>query len=180
MHPLGPKLLPGIFIGYYLRPGGRYDGDMFIADWDDIKSSQNVIEIPVRRIKSAEIKPRYSNGKFMFPLAEGRLFQPSSQSFGPHQRNRQPRCVAWKDDVTDEDIQERLNDDDEPKNFNDDDDTFDEVANLLGGRVNVNEVPQEYSDPIDYWTLTTDVLIIHHLRPRHECTYHRNGLYQFL
>ena len=53
MHPFGTKLLPGIFIGYYLEDGGRWhpsNGDLFVADWEDIKSADRASEIPIRRI----------------------------------------------------------------------------------------------------------------------------------
>ncbi len=35
MHHFGSKLLPGLFIGYYQRPGGLWGGDLFVVDWQE-------------------------------------------------------------------------------------------------------------------------------------------------
>ena len=51
MHPFGTKLLPGIFIGYYLEDGGRWHptkGELLVADWEDINRADRASEIPIK------------------------------------------------------------------------------------------------------------------------------------
>ena len=57
MHPFGSKMLHGIFIGYYLEDGGRWhNGDLMVADWEDIGQAERASEIPIRRLHHKEVK----------------------------------------------------------------------------------------------------------------------------
>ena len=79
MHAMGSKLLSGIIMGYHEKAGGHFSGDIYFADWEDIGAAERVSEIPVRRVHYKEIKPVYDkNGRFIFPIAEGKLNQPFS------------------------------------------------------------------------------------------------------
>ena len=51
MHPLGGKLLPAIFLGYSQDSGGLWNGDLLLADWEDIGTAERMQVIPERRIK---------------------------------------------------------------------------------------------------------------------------------
>ena len=68
MHPLGDKLLPGIFIGYKQKCGGSYDGTVFIADWEDFGNAEKAGEIHVRCIAEENVFPKlYHNKRRMLP-----------------------------------------------------------------------------------------------------------------
>ena len=79
----------------------------------------------------------------------------------------------WSDKTTDEDIP--LDDDRDGNRSaelegeeslllepDDDDDMIDDIA-WSGGRLDYDQVPEDEAD-LDYWTLTSDVLIVHHRR----------------
>ena len=102
MHPLGSKLLSGIFFGYHLKTGGLYDGDLFYADWEDFAKAESVSLIPLRRVKSAEMFPKMYSGNFKFPLADGRVTQPPSPFCEDRTRNRRCRSIAWSDEIEDD------------------------------------------------------------------------------
>ena len=44
-----PRMLPGLFIGYHLQPGGRFSGDYIVADLEDITGQAKHIRL--HRIK---------------------------------------------------------------------------------------------------------------------------------
>ena len=37
LHQFGPKVLPGIFLGYVLSAGGIWTGDIMVADIEDLE-----------------------------------------------------------------------------------------------------------------------------------------------
>ena len=92
MHPMGSKVLSGVFLGYKQRMGGDWSGDLYVADWEDFEKADHVGNIPVRPIKAAEVTPTWYSGDFRFPLATGTLRQPLNPSL-PKERNRQSRAV---------------------------------------------------------------------------------------
>ena len=55
--------------------GEKWDGDVFIADQDEISSAERFSEIHIRRIMSKDIEPVQLGGKFSFALAGGNLSQ---------------------------------------------------------------------------------------------------------
>ena len=95
MRPLGSKLLPGIFLGYYTRPGGLYDGDLFFADWDDIANAALASSIPIRRAKAWSYSRTCTPGKYSFPLAGGCLSQPPSPFCTRKLRSRRCRIISF-------------------------------------------------------------------------------------
>ena len=177
MSPFGAKTLPGIFLGYHEHKGGYFSGDLLLADWEDIAVATHVSEIPIRRLPYQEVFCIKRNGDFIYPLAEGTLAQPlHSSEHSMRQRNRQEKCISWKEITTDEDIPQ---DDEDSYTGGDSKEIVDEEepTDLLeesGGSVPCDDtgnpvIPEEdVADPDlkDYWTLTYDTLTIHHLRPR--------------
>ena len=174
MHPLGSKLLSGIFLGYYLKPEGLYDGDLFYADWEDFKKADSVSNIPLMRVKAAEMIPIKYSGNFKFPLADGRVIQPPSPFCVDRIRNRRSRCITWSDEIIDDALGDNDTDDGQNVELQDNeevaqepmeaDDLQDDVA-PLGGRIDADKVP-EGENYRGLWTLNSDVLIIYHLKPR--------------
>ena len=65
LHQVGPKMLPGIFIGNALNSGGGWTGDVLIADWQDIENQFKSKEVGIKKLQEA----------FTFPCAEGSLRQ---------------------------------------------------------------------------------------------------------
>ncbi len=65
---MGPKTLPGVFIGYHVNPGGEWSGDYLVADLAYFRADPDVprSQIKVHRIK--EVVPIF-DGKFVFPVA---------------------------------------------------------------------------------------------------------------
>ena len=149
VHPLGSKLLSGIFLGYYLKPGGLYDGDLFYADWEDFEKADSVSFIPLRRVKAAELFPVMCSRNLKFPLADGRVTQPPSPFCVDRTRNRRCRCIAWSDEINDDALGDNDADDGENVELQDNedvvqdpleaDDMQDDVA-PLGGRIDADKV----------------------------------------
>ena len=86
MHPFGSHMLPGIFVGFAQNVGGLYNGDLFVVDWEDMAQAERASEIPIRRIKEKEVRPKFYGGKFRFPVKEGVLSQPLAPT-----RHRRPQ-----------------------------------------------------------------------------------------
>ena len=69
-------MLSGIFTGYVQQSGGFWNGDVILAEWDNVNSAESVSDIYPRRVSHKELTVIKVNGKHKFPLAEGALNQP--------------------------------------------------------------------------------------------------------
>ena len=65
---VGWKTLPGIFIGYSLKSGGEWDGDLLVADKRDLSVATTPSIVPVRRLKADEVFAVKNDGEWIFPL----------------------------------------------------------------------------------------------------------------
>ncbi len=65
---MGPKTLPGVFVGYHVNPGGEWSGDYLVADLEYFRKNPDVPRpgVKVHRIKEVGLNP---DGKFVFPVA---------------------------------------------------------------------------------------------------------------
>ena len=70
LHQFGPKVLPGIFLGYLLHAGGIWKGDILVADIEDLEQ-MDASEIYAKRLKAKEVLSPMSGEKFIFPIADG-------------------------------------------------------------------------------------------------------------
>ena len=86
IHNYGEKILSGIFVGYSERAGGEWNGDLLIADWDQIENAERAADVKIKRCPASEVKVCKLNGKFRFPVKEGSLKQPPSNSTHAHKR----------------------------------------------------------------------------------------------
>ena len=50
-HKYGDKMLPGIFVGYDIKAGGKWSGDVLVIDWDELQEAENVNEVYPKRFK---------------------------------------------------------------------------------------------------------------------------------
>ena len=130
--------------------------------------------IPLRRVRAAEMFPIKYSGNFKSSPADGRITQPPSPFCVGRTRNRRSRCITWSDEIIDDALGDNDADDGRDAELQDNeevaqepvepDDLQDDVA-PLGGRIDADKVPEDESYR-DYWTLNSDLLIIHHLKPR--------------
>ena len=54
LHQFGPKVLPGIFLGYALNAGGVWKGDILVADLEELEQ-MDASEIHARRLNAKEV-----------------------------------------------------------------------------------------------------------------------------
>ena len=71
IHQFGKKVLPGLFLGYALYAGGNWKGDMMVADIEELET-MDASEIYSKRLNAKEVTFPKENGKFIFPVADGR------------------------------------------------------------------------------------------------------------
>ena len=67
----GKKVLPGLFFGYALYAGGVWKGDIMVADTEELET-MDASEIYSKRLNAKEVTFPKENGKFVFPVADGR------------------------------------------------------------------------------------------------------------
>ena len=79
-HELGPKTLPGIFMGYKQEAGGGWDGNLPVCDTDELQQAACYNDIYVKTFKAAEVLDDFIDGKPWFPVAAETVQQPSSAS----------------------------------------------------------------------------------------------------
>ncbi len=65
---MGPKTLPGVFIGYHVNPGGEWSGDYLVADLAYFRENPDVVRSKVKIHRIKEAVP-ILDGKFVFPVA---------------------------------------------------------------------------------------------------------------
>ena len=63
IHQFGKKVLPGLFLGYALYAERIWEGDIMVADLEELET-MDASEIYAKRLR---------NGKFIFPVADGRI-----------------------------------------------------------------------------------------------------------
>ena len=68
----GKKLLPGLFLGYALYAKGIWKGDTMAADIEELET-MDASEIYSKRLNAKEVRFPKENGKFIFPVADGRI-----------------------------------------------------------------------------------------------------------
>ena len=71
IHQFGKKVLPGLFLGYALYAGGIWKGDVLIADLEELET-MDASEIYSKRLNAKQVIFPKENGKFIFPVADGR------------------------------------------------------------------------------------------------------------
>ena len=67
-------------MGYSQRSGGSWDGDLIIADYEEIDTAEHSRHIHPKRFKAKEIEVMSFEGEPIFPLALGTCHQPGRQS----------------------------------------------------------------------------------------------------
>ena len=72
IHQFGKKVSPGLFLGYALYAGGIWKGDVLVADLEEL-DTMDASEIYSKRLNVKEVILPKENGKFMFPVADGRI-----------------------------------------------------------------------------------------------------------
>ena len=152
LHPFGSKRLSGIFVGYEQQAGGGWSGDLLIADWEQIENAEMHSQIHSKKFKAAEVEAVKIGNNFRFPLAEGVLRQPGSDSH----KNRSLRLRRAKDDLEHDDGRRTDIEEDETQ-----DDTAEETSDDQAG----GDTTQEKSEA-DFWSFPGDTLIIHHAKAR--------------
>ena len=70
LHQFGEKEPPGIFLGYELIAGAIWNGDILIADLEDLEKF-DASEIYPRRINAKEVLISQKDDEFIFPVADG-------------------------------------------------------------------------------------------------------------
>ena len=70
LHQLGKKVLPGIFLGYPLFPGGIWKVDILVADIEELETL-DASEIHARRLNAKEIIIPKNGEHFRFLIADG-------------------------------------------------------------------------------------------------------------
>ena len=75
IHQFEKKVLPGLFLGYALYAVRIWKGDIMVADIEELEA-MDASEIYSERLNAKEeIFPK-QNGKFIFPVADGRIKTP--------------------------------------------------------------------------------------------------------
>ena len=70
LHEFGPKLLPGIFLGYALHAVGIWKGDILVADIEELEQT-DASELHARRLNAKKVLTLMKGENFMFPIADG-------------------------------------------------------------------------------------------------------------
>ena len=86
-HQFGKKVLPGLFLGYALYAGGIWKGDILVADIEELET-MDASEIYSKRLNAKEVMFPKEKGKFIFPVADGRIKLP-----GGDQELRTPTLI---------------------------------------------------------------------------------------
>ena len=72
IHQFGKKVLPGLFQGYALYAGGIWKGDVLVSDIEELET-MDASEIYSKRLNAKEVIFPKEKGKFIFPIADGRI-----------------------------------------------------------------------------------------------------------
>ena len=69
---LEKKVLPGLFLGYALYVGGIWNGDVLVADLEELETV-DASEIYSKRLNAKEVIFPKEKGEFYIPIADGRI-----------------------------------------------------------------------------------------------------------
>ena len=69
IHQIGSKRAKGVFLGFVLRAGGTWSGDLLVAHCEDLQGSE-AAEIYVKRFECHEV---FAKSSYEFPCANGTL-----------------------------------------------------------------------------------------------------------
>ena len=72
IHQFGKKVIPEIFLGYALHAVKIWKGDIVVADIEELEK-MDVSEVCSKRLNAQEVIFPKENGKFIFPVADGRI-----------------------------------------------------------------------------------------------------------
>ena len=72
IHQFGEKVLPGLFLGYASHAGRIWKGDVLVADLEELET-MDASEIYSKRLNAKEVIFLKENGKFIFPVSDGRI-----------------------------------------------------------------------------------------------------------
>ena len=72
IHQFGKKVLPGLLFGYALYAGGIWQGDILVADIEELETL-DASENCSKRLNAKEVIFPKERGKFTFPAADGRI-----------------------------------------------------------------------------------------------------------
>ena len=75
IHQFGKKVLPGLFLGSALYAGRIWKGDIVVADIEELET-MDTSEIYCKRLNAKEVIFPKEKGKFIFPIADGRIKTP--------------------------------------------------------------------------------------------------------
>ena len=134
--PFAEKTSSGLFIGYYLYPGGKWTGDYLVISTDHLAHADNVYNVKVVRVK--DIVPAQHHA---FPVKSKMISQPEDRQ----------EDSSWFDD---DDASE--GGPDGPPQTNEDGDF---------GECSVDTEPQPPPEP-DFWSMRGEFLVRHHISPR--------------
>ena len=70
LHHFGPKVLPGIFLGYALHAGEIWKGDVVVPDIEELEQI-DASELHARRLNAKEVLTPMSGEKVIFKIAAG-------------------------------------------------------------------------------------------------------------
>ena len=70
LHQFGGKVLPGFFLGYALHAGRIWEGDIVVADIEELEE-MDASELHARRLNAEEVLTPQRSGKLIFPVADG-------------------------------------------------------------------------------------------------------------
>ena len=90
LHQFGPKVLPGIFLGYVLYAGGIWKGVTMIADIEDLEE-MDASELHARRLNAKEVLSPMTGETFIFPVADGTVKTP-----GGDRRQRPSKLIRYR------------------------------------------------------------------------------------
>ena len=70
LHQFGPKVLPGIFLGYVLHAGENLERRHYGADIEELER-MDASELHARRLNAKEVSTPLKGEHFIFPVADG-------------------------------------------------------------------------------------------------------------
>ena len=157
-------------MGYSQHAGGGWNGDLLVADWDQIAKAERVCDIHVKRFKAAEVDVIvFPDGLHRFPLAEGALSQPGNNRV----TQRKSRAAIQREHA------ERMRQLDEASNVQEEPGISSGAGQPFARDDPAPSTPKGETGPTDavhsddamdgnedYWTLNKSVLIRHHVEPR--------------
>ena len=72
IHQVGKKVLPGLLFRYALYAEGTWKGDVLVADLEELET-MDASEICSKSLNTKEVIFPDENGKFIYPIADGRI-----------------------------------------------------------------------------------------------------------